>query len=747
MRLLALVLLVGIAVVRTCAQSAPPVDPMIVLEMSIATNQREFHLGETIPLQLSFSSTVKEHYQVNMAQYDRGGRMNYERFEVSPANGAVDPLPTYTGSLGGLTNFKYLSPEPWIIKLNLNEWVWFSQPGDYRIVVSSRRVGVRDPSKAFGTTLAIARSNVVAVKIVPANPEWQKQVLREAVATLDVSAPAKAQPEKMEQYTASRRRAFQTLRFLGTADSIRELAKRMRAEDSGGLDYICMLGLISSPERDVARTALEAELADPDHPIDGNFLYALRMVSLEGATLNANSQEAQQRVVEELIAALPIKRGKSLTISLNTAVGEAWNGNGVPKQTTDKLVAQLMSRFDELPSNVQNSLLTYNWSRIGSPAMLPLLQRYAESYHDFPEMRDANAYQSLELSASALKHWYELDPKGARPAIITEITRPRPRFSAKVLGILPDETLPEVDLALAEHFSASHDSDGSSNLASLIARYASEAILPQVTEKLDPRIGRWACDIQNPILAYVLRINPALARPRIEQALAARGDEFSACNQHLFGSIAEIRYDPVLDEIAIGSLEDPDPQVAISAVTMLGHFGSAEAETALWQRYAKWSVHWEGRESELEFTPADSTSRKMDDRIYQLGLGQSLMQALATGKSWLSDKTRLQRLSQLTKVRRIQQQLDGYLKIWEDPILRISFVAGPEPFSFHAQVAQYEFQSLVALKDKVAQFPSGTKFFLSGSQVASPANDQTIAELRTFLSSHGMSVAEEKRAN
>jgi hypothetical protein len=114
-----------------------------------------------------------------------------------------------------------------------------------------------------------------------------------------------------------------------------------------------------------------------------------------------------------------------------------------------------------------------------------------------------------------------LDPAGARPAIIAEISRPRPRFDARVLGILPDETLPEVDFTLAEYLAASHDSDGGSNLASLIARYATAAILPQITETLDPKIGKWACAVQNPLLAYVLRVNPAAARPRIEQAIAA----------------------------------------------------------------------------------------------------------------------------------------------------------------------------------------------------------------------------------
>jgi hypothetical protein len=424
-------------------------------------------------------------------------------------------------------------------------------------------------------------------------------------------------------------------------------------------------------------------------------------------------------------------------------VNEVWNGKDLPQQTQEKLVSQLISMFDQLPVNQQNSLLSYRWYKIRSPAMLPLLKKYAQSFRDLPEMRESNAYDSLELSASALRRWHELDPAGARPAIITEISRPRPRYDARVLGILQDETLPEVDFTLAEHFTASKDFGGSSHLASLIARYATAAILPQITEKLDPKIGKLACAIQDPILAYLLRVNPAIARPRIQQAIASRGEEFSACNTSLFQTIAEIRYDLVLEEIGIQSLDDPDPQVAMTAATMLGKFGSPATESALWQRYASWNAKLAGRESQLDLT----RGKDLDEKVYQLGLGQNLMQALATGKSWMSDKIRLQRLSQQTKVRRIQQQLDRYLKMWEDPVLTISFEHGSEPYPFHAQVAQYEFQSMDALKEKLAQFPSGTTFFFSKSRAAASANDLTVAELRTFLSSHGMSVAEEKRAH
>jgi len=737
MRPLTLLLLLVVASAGVCAQSAPKVDPKIVLRVSLANTNREFHIGETIPLQLSFSSAVKDRYRLNMAQYDRSGRMNYEHFILTPADGVVDPLPDHTGSMGGLTTYRSLSLEPWSIKLNLNEWVRFTQPGEYRLSIVSDRVAVPDPSNPLGSTVA-ARSNEITLKIVAADPVWQKRVFSEAVQTLDKPAPTK--PAEMEQYGQARRQALETLRFMGTADAAREMAKRMRGEDSSEFDYICLLGLISTPERAAARSALEEALADPDRAIDGYFLSALRQVTSDFGAANTNWREDQQRAVEALIAALNTKRGKALSISLSTAANEAWNATELPKETTDKLVSQLISMFDQLPLQEQNSLLTYRWEKIAGPGMLPILKRYAQAYKDFPEMRDSHASDLRQLSASALRHWFEMEPAGARPAIIKEISRPRPRFDARVLGMLPDETLPEVDFTLAENFNASADLDGLSHLASLIARYATVAILPQIVEKLDPMIGKAACAIQDPLLAYLLRVDPAIARPRIERAIAVRGNEYSACNQQLLVTVAEIDWDPLLEEIGIQTLDDPDPQVAINAATMLGKFGSPAAESALWQRYASWSAKWQGRESQL----APQLGGPIDEKTYQRGLGQNLMQALATGKSWLTDKTKLQRLLQMTKVQQIQQQVESYLKNWQYDALAIVVDSGSSPSRFHAQLAQYEFHSMAALKEKIKQFPSGTKFFLSTQE--SPAGDPSLLELRTFLTAQGMLIAEPKTA-
>src|SRR5215207_10184 len=198
MRLIAFLLLVGLAAVHTSAQSSPPVDTNIVLKVSIANNQREFRIGETIPLQLSFSSTAKNQYQVNMAQYDRSGRMGYEQFSVTPSAGAIDPLPTYIGSMGGLTAFQFLTMEPWTLKINLNEWLRFTQPGEYRLIISSNRVGMRDRSSPSATSPVTARSNEITLKIVAADPVWQKQIFKDAVAKLEAAAPSANQIQQYE---------------------------------------------------------------------------------------------------------------------------------------------------------------------------------------------------------------------------------------------------------------------------------------------------------------------------------------------------------------------------------------------------------------------------------------------------------------------------------------------------------------------------------------------------------------------
>src|SRR5436309_12628881 len=103
MRWIALVLvLAGTALAQPVEPTpAPPIDPKVDLKVSLVGDRHEFHMGEIIPIKLSFRSQIKERYQLNEAHYDRSGRMEYEHFSVTPADGAVDPLANYEPGMGG----------------------------------------------------------------------------------------------------------------------------------------------------------------------------------------------------------------------------------------------------------------------------------------------------------------------------------------------------------------------------------------------------------------------------------------------------------------------------------------------------------------------------------------------------------------------------------------------------------------------------------------------------------------------
>ncbi len=96
------------------------------LGLRIATGQSTFHIGERIPLELSFSASDNR-YELTMASYDRSGRMNFEDFAVSPKIGWADPLGSYfanrSGLGGGLRGIAALSSKPVVVPLDLNEWV------------------------------------------------------------------------------------------------------------------------------------------------------------------------------------------------------------------------------------------------------------------------------------------------------------------------------------------------------------------------------------------------------------------------------------------------------------------------------------------------------------------------------------------------------------------------------------------------------------------------------------------------
>ena len=706
-------------------QPSSPAD--VQLTANFKGGQTTFHLGEVIPLELSFTSPSEKKYELDLATYDRSGRLNEDSFAVKPEAGWNDPLYLYFHAYrgffgGGLRGMDYLSPKPVLVSLELNEWVRFETPGQYRVTVTSTRVSEAGQA---GRGIAVT-SNELSLTIVPATPEWEQETLQHALAVLaetkPKAAPGRGQPNP-------RREAVKTLRYLGTPAAAREMARRMNDPECAS---DCEFGLIGSPERGAGLDEMRRLLADPEFPVDNQFLSTMSVVGLPAdaaGDLPAQRQQLEAAYLQELTSALGTKRGPALAMSANTIVEvAAMSSHELPPDLKRTVTAQLIANFDRLPMRKQAELLQSRWKTLDHQAMLPLIEKVAQRYRDRPTLNEMTIWEFNNASAAALGRWYELDPAGARPAIVREIVRPKPRFDAAVLGMLPDKELPEVEQTLVDHLLQSQNYDGSANLASLIHRYASQTVEPQVISYLDDQLATPGCGFDVSLLAYLLKVDPVAATPRLEIAMAARSK--GSCDRALLPQLGKLQNDPVLQDVAIRALDDADPQVVASAAAYLGEFGSAAAEPALWSHLTAWCGRWAGHEADLRYIPNQNT-----DGVHQADAGANMMQALATGKSWLADEPKLRRLIQLSVGTEQHRTAEGWLNLWLRPHA-IQFIAYEKP-AF--QIVQYNPSSLQAAKEKLLQFPAGTVFQWS---VLTPDEraGKLYQELSSFAAEHGMKI-------
>jgi hypothetical protein len=713
----------------TSAQTIPnssPSDPQLTI--STRDNQLSFRIGEIIPLDLAFTSSSPNKYQMDMASYDRSGRLNEDKFVADPSTGWDDPLQLYFRSYkgfkaGGLRGFKSLTPVPTTVHVELNEWIRFKTPGQYRITVTSGRVSEIGSSTFGGLSVA---SNTLIITIVPATKEWQDATLKSAIQFLDSTKPPVVPPANPAD---PRSQAVKTLRYLGTPEAAREMVRRMTGTVS---DWDFAAGLMGSPARSVALEEMKKLLVDPNFPVSGRFLNTMSVLALPDGIVDNIPEErekAETQFRQELMSALAQKQGAALAVSNNTIISTAAaSSSSLPPDLKRTLTRQLVATFDSLSSQEQYVLLEFRWSTLDHEQMLPLLKRV--------EQKESDDMQSKLASAAALKRWYEMAPDEARPVVIQEILRPKPRFSARTLGILPDKELPEADQPLVEHLAPSSDFWASSNSASLIHRYATRAAEPKVIAFLDPVVGRLACAIQAPLLAYVLKDDPEAARPLLERAMEARGKEkgFTACNHSLLTDVGALQSNNVLQDIAIKSLGDSDPEVVGDAASYLKQFGSASAESVLWTRMVAWSERWKGHEKDLQSVPGENMSA-----MYESAAGSHLVEALGAGHGWLPDEAKLHRLIDLSVTAAQKQQAEQFLKTWQARPWPIMFV----PVVGQLHIAQFQEVSIESAKEKLLQFPPGSAF--EWVQFGQEGEQKAFEKMSQFANEHGLKLVSKQQ--
>ena len=270
--------------------------------------------------------------------------------------------------------------------------------------------------------------------------------------------------------------------------------------------------------------------------------------------------------------------------------------------------------------------------------------------------------------------------------------------------------------------------------ASLMARFGTGSAVAQVREKAVAKVGEWACAPQGAALAYLVEFDPVSARPLVERAVKERGTGKSACNRSgLSGHFSLCLTDPILTDVALETLNDPDPAVTMDALIYLLSYGDKSAEQPIWDRYVEWSEKWRGRADVLESRDAGSVGNWEG-----VGLGENLARALIENQGWLATPDLISHVLE----RCVGEQMCTQLKQIADQAK-----AGPGPYPVSAyrsgrnesyQVAQYNPKSLDLLEAKIAQFPGGTRFSLTPTFPQNQDQQRLEDQVQALFEKNGM---------
>ncbi len=698
----------GLALVLTISALAAPLhaqgDDGASLTISFANGTTTFHVGEIIPVELSFRALAPDTYDISTRDYDRSGRLDIEQFHVNPPG--RDPLQKYY-SLGvfmggGLGSAETLSSQPYVVHEDLNEWVALDKPGHYTLYVTSWRVSRRAATRNEPVEL---QSNTLEFDIVAADPAWQQQTLSAAVATLNMDSTTKDEKEE----------ALRTLRYLDTPDSARELV-HLIGTASGDGDWDEVAGLAGSPYQRLAVDELEKEMSAPNTALTGSYLYILTKLKFQLANKplppypkdDAQAQQAwqkQRKNQDEKYAALQdalydqaatlvaSKFGPAKAETVKALLQQASSSpedSGLLRSIPPELIA---STFVSLSEDGQWDLLTSSWERLKIPTMVAPLEKIAEE----PDIK----YQGLrDLVFECL---YDLDPDIARPIFLKEIQQPHledgtPAVKSTTLTRLPDETLPQFDQMLAARL-AVKNSPTTDLDAQLTGRYATKAILPKVKEIYQSSVGTWDCEAEDGFVLYFLHTDPDYGVKRLAVAP-------SACMENSLPAVVKMKRWNEVEPGIIARMNGPDLWRAGQAAEALSRYGDAEAEKALWQRLKQFHVQWAGRADELAVYRPDAKK----DVSEAMEFGAALVEAIGKAQGWLLTNDQIRALEDLA----FGQERESVKQWqWSSPVeLDVNFLGEG---LMQATVHQYSEMDMASLLSKIEQYPAGTEFQLNVS--------------------------------
>lgn len=306
----------------------------VSVELKTKTGRNQFHVGEVILLDLLFVASTPDAYERNGGKAFPEPYPMPDTFLVEPQEGWIDPLGDYRKAFfkamhsghfpiaeSRLSAEHVLGLEPYVFSLILNDYVRFFRPGRYILQVQDS--GVTPVAAQSGAPQQLVlTSNRLELDILPADSEWQQNLLREALDAL-----AQLQ-EAIDSHARSHRSSLDEscvgLRALGVPAAGTAMVDSLRNED---LFSHCSFqaGILEFPDPKFILVRLRKRFNDPDFPVTYTFFNTMAMVSLmaEGHSdhlFGPGQEKIDRRLEQQLVSVISLKRNQAKAESISTLV-------------------------------------------------------------------------------------------------------------------------------------------------------------------------------------------------------------------------------------------------------------------------------------------------------------------------------------------------------------------------------------------------------------------------------------------
>ena len=613
----------------------PAAADAVKVTLALSAGKKVYRAGEPIRLAMSFTSE-QGGYQLNITTTKPPSAV--DTVSVSPAADLYAWAEHYSG--GGYhpdhSTIQVLSPKPTAVELTLNDWYRFGGPGRYSVKVTTSRVSGPGARPGSGAPLRLT-TNEVSFEVVEMSEEEEEAEVRRLSALLDAA--------KSWQDEA---RLADELAYLTGEPSTREKVRRyLGTGRSGNYTQNIYFGLVMARDRALVVRLLEAAIRDPEVSPTHALLHTavgLRLM-MEGVPRPplghalaprgrepSRSAEVEREYVNELLATLPKRKGKSRTAAAQTVLTSLPRGSDGAVEVPPAVRQVLAGEFDSFHPYEQEHLLRVYWEQLREPSLLPAIERM---------LTNNRGQSNFQVRTAALRRLTELSAERARPHILAEIRDPSSVVEYEVLAALGDETLPELDDALLEQIKTlapqkqSFDSTLLRHKAMLAARYASPNIYDGVLEAYRAWGDKWQTDARGAVLGYLARYNETQALPLVEQALAQTD---AGRDSSLLLELTRPSYPGAVRELLRRRLEGDDPGALGVAAYVMSQHGAKGDEELIESRLARWRKEWGARAAELD---AGAAAAAVVQRMAEINLLESLLRS----KVWKLPEEKAARLA------------------------------------------------------------------------------------------------------